>query len=177
MGDHEDPPSNSTEEADHQEQDVVPGGRLYECIFCKRGFTTAQALGGHMNIHRKDRAKGKPNDLSNSCSSKLEDRSCYAGPRSRFYQPVLASYTPSYISTAPSDQEGLVRYTKYFSSTSSTVQPINHENYHQDVHGVITRPSSLQFGWSDDQNLKRTIDRCGNEEDELDLELRLGHDP
>ena len=27
----------------------------YECSFCKRGFNNAQALGGHMNIHRKDR--------------------------------------------------------------------------------------------------------------------------
>ncbi|XP_020580448.1 zinc finger protein 11 [Phalaenopsis equestris] len=31
--------------------------RSYDCIFCKRGFSTAQALGGHMNIHRKDKAK------------------------------------------------------------------------------------------------------------------------
>ncbi|VVB07221.1 unnamed protein product [Arabis nemorensis] len=29
--------------------------RMYECTFCKRGFTNAQALGGHMNIHRRDR--------------------------------------------------------------------------------------------------------------------------
>ncbi|KAG8376938.1 hypothetical protein BUALT_Bualt09G0116100 [Buddleja alternifolia] len=29
----------------------------YRCTFCKRGFSNAQALGGHMNIHRKDRAK------------------------------------------------------------------------------------------------------------------------
>ncbi|CAN1849885.1 Transcriptional regulator TAC1 [Linum perenne] len=28
----------------------------YTCGFCKRGFSNAQALGGHMNIHRKDRA-------------------------------------------------------------------------------------------------------------------------
>ncbi|KAF5186361.1 Transcriptional regulator tac1 [Thalictrum thalictroides] len=33
--------------------------RSYECTFCKRGFSNAQALGGHMNIHRKDRAKLK----------------------------------------------------------------------------------------------------------------------
>ncbi|XP_047091086.1 uncharacterized protein LOC124702949 [Lolium rigidum] len=32
----------------------------YECVFCKRGFTTAQALGGHMNIHRRDRDRVKP---------------------------------------------------------------------------------------------------------------------
>ncbi|XVE76416.1 hypothetical protein DITRI_Ditri12bG0170900 [Diplodiscus trichospermus] len=31
--------------------------RPYTCSFCKKGFSNAQALGGHMNIHRKDRAK------------------------------------------------------------------------------------------------------------------------
>ncbi|CAM0949002.1 unnamed protein product [Alopecurus aequalis] len=30
----------------------------HECSFCKRGFTNAQALGGHMNIHRKERGAG-----------------------------------------------------------------------------------------------------------------------
>ncbi|CAL1411160.1 unnamed protein product [Linum trigynum] len=39
--------------------------RSYECSFCKRGFTNAQALGGHMNIHRRDRAKStKPSSAS-----------------------------------------------------------------------------------------------------------------
>uniref|UniRef100_A0A0D9WXZ8 C2H2-type domain-containing protein n=1 Tax=Leersia perrieri TaxID=77586 RepID=A0A0D9WXZ8_9ORYZ len=33
----------------------APAAAYYECTFCKRGFTNAQALGGHMNIHRKDR--------------------------------------------------------------------------------------------------------------------------
>ncbi|KAL5742708.1 hypothetical protein ACOSP7_029440 [Xanthoceras sorbifolium] len=31
--------------------------KSYTCAFCKRGFSNAQALGGHMNIHRRDRAK------------------------------------------------------------------------------------------------------------------------
>ncbi|XP_020593831.1 transcriptional regulator TAC1-like [Phalaenopsis equestris] len=30
--------------------------RSYECNLCRRGFLNAQALGGHMNIHRRDRA-------------------------------------------------------------------------------------------------------------------------
>ncbi|KAD4584587.1 hypothetical protein E3N88_22188 [Mikania micrantha] len=38
------------------------GSRSYECNFCKRGFTNAQALGGHMNIHRKH----KPNHKESS---------------------------------------------------------------------------------------------------------------
>ncbi|KAL1368439.1 hypothetical protein HN51_022590 [Arachis hypogaea] len=31
--------------------------KSYTCVFCKRGFSNAQALGGHMNIHRRDRAR------------------------------------------------------------------------------------------------------------------------
>lgn len=33
--------------------------RSYSCHFCKREFRSAQALGGHMNVHRRDRAKLK----------------------------------------------------------------------------------------------------------------------
>ncbi|XAR50913.1 hypothetical protein NMG60_11005378 [Bertholletia excelsa] len=32
-------------------------GKFFTCTFCKRAFSNAQALGGHMNIHRRDRAK------------------------------------------------------------------------------------------------------------------------
>ncbi|KAI3734896.1 hypothetical protein L6452_14376 [Arctium lappa] len=31
----------------------------YSCSFCKREFRSAQALGGHMNIHRRERARLK----------------------------------------------------------------------------------------------------------------------
>jgi hypothetical protein len=33
--------------------------RSYSCSFCRREFRSAQALGGHMNVHRKDRARLK----------------------------------------------------------------------------------------------------------------------
>ncbi|KAK8563792.1 hypothetical protein V6N13_005973 [Hibiscus sabdariffa] len=41
--------------------------RSYSCSFCGREFTSAQALGGHMNVHRRDRAR-----LKNSPSSQDE---------------------------------------------------------------------------------------------------------
>ncbi|XP_009800624.1 transcriptional regulator SUPERMAN-like [Nicotiana tabacum] len=31
--------------------------KCYTCSFCKREFRCAQALGGHMNVHRRDRAR------------------------------------------------------------------------------------------------------------------------
>ncbi|CAA7390763.1 unnamed protein product [Spirodela intermedia] len=31
--------------------------RSYRCSFCNRDFRSAQALGGHMNVHRRDRAR------------------------------------------------------------------------------------------------------------------------
>ncbi|XP_027069185.1 zinc finger protein 10-like [Coffea arabica] len=33
--------------------------RSYTCSFCRREFKSAQALGGHMNVHRRDRARLK----------------------------------------------------------------------------------------------------------------------
>ncbi|KAG4969045.1 Transcriptional regulator SUPERMAN [Glycine soja] len=43
------------------DQDYVNGfpwpPRSYTCSFCRKEFKSAQALGGHMNVHRRDRAR------------------------------------------------------------------------------------------------------------------------
>lgn len=46
----------------NEASDLVGAGfswppRSYICSFCKREFRSAQALGGHMNVHRRDRAR------------------------------------------------------------------------------------------------------------------------
>ncbi|KAM3375444.1 transcriptional regulator SUPERMAN-like [Capsicum galapagoense] len=42
--------------------------RFYTCTFCRREFRSAQALGGHMNVHRRDRVRlnQPPSFASNS---------------------------------------------------------------------------------------------------------------
>ncbi|XP_021842219.2 transcriptional regulator SUPERMAN-like [Spinacia oleracea] len=40
--------------------------RYYSCNFCQREFRSAQALGGHMNIHRRDRARLRDLSLNNN---------------------------------------------------------------------------------------------------------------
>ncbi|XP_072976251.1 uncharacterized protein [Typha angustifolia] len=39
--------------------DYIWPPRSYSCSFCRREFRSAQALGGHMNVHRRDRARLK----------------------------------------------------------------------------------------------------------------------
>ncbi|PIN12975.1 hypothetical protein CDL12_10278 [Handroanthus impetiginosus] len=39
--------------------------RSYSCSFCRREFRSAQALGGHMNVHRRDRARLKQSPINN----------------------------------------------------------------------------------------------------------------
>ncbi|XP_037459283.1 uncharacterized protein LOC119330261 [Triticum dicoccoides] len=57
---------------------AAPTRPYYECVFCKRGFTTAQALGGHMNIHRRDRAKPSVRDVpSGTTTSMSPNVECY----------------------------------------------------------------------------------------------------
>nr|GMC59093.1 probable transcriptional regulator RABBIT EARS [Ipomoea batatas]GME13576.1 probable transcriptional regulator RABBIT EARS [Ipomoea batatas] len=43
--------------------------KSYSCSFCKREFRSAQALGGHMNVHRRDRAKLKRSNNTNTMDS------------------------------------------------------------------------------------------------------------
>ncbi|GAB4843214.1 hypothetical protein Ancab_013181 [Ancistrocladus abbreviatus] len=48
---------------DNRRDECFPSGQLswpprsYTCSFCRREFRSAQALGGHMNVHRRDRAR------------------------------------------------------------------------------------------------------------------------
>ncbi|KAI5665960.1 hypothetical protein M9H77_15813 [Catharanthus roseus] len=51
--------SEQVSSPDQSQQQTHVVIRSYECNFCKKGFSNAQALGGHMNIHRKDKAKLK----------------------------------------------------------------------------------------------------------------------
>ncbi|THU44937.1 hypothetical protein C4D60_Mb02t12640 [Musa balbisiana] len=39
--------------------------RTYCCSFCRREFKSAQALGGHMNVHRRDKARLRQSPPSN----------------------------------------------------------------------------------------------------------------
>ncbi|CAH9095383.1 unnamed protein product [Cuscuta epithymum] len=70
--------------------------RSYTCSFCRREFRSAQALGGHMNVHRRDRARLRQSPpppreghhhFSSSSSSSLLNLNL---------DPITANPNPSY---------------------------------------------------------------------------------
>ncbi|KGN61620.1 hypothetical protein Csa_006775 [Cucumis sativus] len=127
--------------------------RSYECIFCKRGFTNAQALGGHMNIHRKDRPNKPPKTSfsfsSSSSSSSLQSNNQIIGPSTfnniPYFGPLLG--------------ESQVNYQ---ASTSN----LHGDHFNMNLWGSDL---SLQIGSTNGRR------RLWNNGDGVDLELRLGH--
>ncbi|XP_027345184.1 zinc finger protein 2-like [Abrus precatorius] len=70
--DHQPASENPTDHGEEQAGASQVTSKSYECNFCKRGFSNAQALGGHMNIHRKDKAKLKQQQFPNQTQTSLD---------------------------------------------------------------------------------------------------------
>ncbi|XP_020213690.1 transcriptional regulator SUPERMAN [Cajanus cajan] len=64
--------------------------RNYACSFCKREFKSAQALGGHMNVHRRDRAR-----LRSSLPSSWVSESPKPNPSIKPNNPYPTHLSPS----------------------------------------------------------------------------------
>lgn len=156
--------SYTTHDDDDQLQQGAQMGqaRSYECTFCKRGFSNAQALGGHMNIHRKDKAKLKQSSSSTT-------------------PPPLPNIQPKNLPWIFADQESMDHATstmlRHDQSTSNAhfgqvlqhlplFSTTTHNENHQESGGKGFFPSSTG------QEQAAAVG-----EDNLDLELRLGHEP
>ncbi|XP_031128693.1 probable transcriptional regulator RABBIT EARS [Ipomoea triloba] len=66
--------------------------RSYTCNFCRREFRSAQALGGHMNVHRRDRAKLKHSPPSHNGDLSVPINN---NPRPLLTQACTFLYNPS----------------------------------------------------------------------------------
>lgn len=155
--DHQPTSDQKTIDRDEQGASVVTTlARSYECNFCKRGFSNAQALGGHMNIHRKDKAKLKQQSSNQT------------------HQPSSLDIHHE-VAMVPSDEERSNPTQQHqVSSKDETLRqlplfeesPTSSENQNlqgQIHHGAIITQRDLSSGQGSSL--------------ELDLELRLGPEP
>ena len=177
--------------------------RSYTCTFCRREFRSAQALGGHMNVHRRDRARlhqvQHPSSISISPSAVSSSSSSFIIPTQEFlaangglcllYQlpnPNNGAFTTSTAATTPSTAPLLNNTVDSCSSSvPSTLLSISPNLPHDylmtsssclvGTNGVSNSRNNSHCGYA-----KRSADedqpsRSGVEDnEELDLELRLG---
>lgn len=166
------------------------GGRFYECTFCKRGFTNAQALGGHMNIHRKDKAKSKPKGggTDHTSNSKIAKNSLLNRsdefdqfPNSSMYSVPISNEHAHY----QTHMGGTYMNYQFYLPMSVTNCPPQYAYYLTDSieHAASSRDSQIQEELLETNlSLEISKEKKSDEafegiEQEVDLELRLGHDP
>ncbi|KAJ8532977.1 hypothetical protein K7X08_015866 [Anisodus acutangulus] len=135
--------------------------KFYRCSFCKRGFSNAQALGGHMNIHRKDRAKLREISIENSDIKKS------------------VSLSPNILT--PSGDELLQQQVSSDDTSSPSKRPCVTSEEERNHHHLLQLPLFV------DSQSKEVINCVEKQEgnkgmqlsvdSELDLELRLGPEP
>lgn len=100
--------------------------KSYTCAFCKRGFSNAQALGGHMNIHRKDRAKLRQFsdenllslDIAKAANPSIEAPNIVSEDRGAV---ILESSVQEKICTPKSKEEKMTKQLGESSSSSSHI--------------------------------------------------------
>ncbi|KAG9441444.1 hypothetical protein H6P81_017298 [Aristolochia fimbriata] len=186
----DEPKSASSEENESETVNEDAGvGRSYECMFCKRGFSTAQALGGHMNIHRRDRARIRHQPVMTPSASAPERQ-----------EEVLSSHFHGHLPFGASVSEGLRSTTTTSISTTTSGYHMYHlmppagsghrETLLREDPFQVRNPQPLSLFGEDLQlgpsspvraarlwHREEVIRRQDGEDGELDLELRLGHEP
>lgn len=160
------------ENQDHSCGTSWPAKQYYGCTFCNRQFRSAQALGGHMNVHRRDRASLR--SLLPSAVSQCPDNS---NPNPNFTSSASAS-------TVCTDED----QKKVVMNLPHQVLQYPLRSRGRDIKGKKRIRNFLGFGGSkgsaqkdepkvlkkEDINLDLEIGSLKDPKEDLDLELRLG---
>ncbi|PSS13997.1 Transcriptional regulator SUPERMAN like [Actinidia chinensis var. chinensis] len=147
--------------------------RNYPCGFCKKQFKSAQALGGHMNVHRRERAKLRDSTSWESPNlSPNPNPNPNPNPKPRFL-PYLSCHSflaslSSQSSSASIDEEKMLHLKPH-----SQLDHVSKKMREGDFLGVGKKKSSLKEDGFRVMKKDEKIERLDLGMD-LDLELRLG---
>ncbi|XP_058106582.1 zinc finger protein 10 [Magnolia sinica] len=174
--------------------------RSYTCTFCRREFRSAQALGGHMNVHRHDRAKLRQSSLGFDPSSSSASSPSLIFPTQEFVTtsglcllyPFLAPnavFTPMPVNGCLNSPSTLLSISPYMANNMiSSCSPSPSIDLPM-MTGVGTSVCNLgneetlvpvDGGDDDDDDDDENNNKKKKTElavEEIDLELRLGQRP
>ncbi|PWA44513.1 Zinc finger, C2H2 [Artemisia annua] len=130
--------------------------RSYTCSFCRREFRSAQALGGHMNVHRRDRARLKQISSPNNSQNILE-------PNTSLGKCVLQN--PNEICSPNFDLDQNPLFSSSGPSPRPSTFPINRPFTAHSVNQEQQKCTSI-LSWSKFESRKRfQIDDLGRRQD------------
>ncbi|CAL0321154.1 unnamed protein product [Lupinus luteus] len=170
----------SSEETDHQKEDQDDSTsfkRSYDCTFCRRGFTNAQALGGHMNIHRKDIAKAKQGTPNNLFTKEEYIMVPSFIPQTSTFCSMFESQRNYDIHFQPFSTPNYSRNPHaYAFQYDQFLNPTRYESLSTNYQELLGPNLTLQIGPShvSTDEVRKVIQ---NDVEVVDLELRLSHYP
>ncbi|KAL6516154.1 hypothetical protein OROGR_019459 [Orobanche gracilis] len=161
--------------------------RNYRCSFCKKEFKSAQALGGHMNVHRRDRARMRLSSPSSWESPPNQNPKPNPKPSFSLSSSSKPKFLPYNVACLSSPFSGV---TNVGSLVEENVSDIEHTIRGRDHRGKKKKngggllPELTGFARKNDARVWK-----GNEfvrldlnlgliqtvKEDLDLELRLGY--
>ncbi|KAK8478277.1 hypothetical protein V6N13_073349 [Hibiscus sabdariffa] len=159
----------------------------YTCMFCPREFRSAQALGGHMNVHRRERDRLHQMQpataalMTNPTSSMSSTPSTFLFPTQQLSGnggscPLHQSPNPNGFACSVDSPPTLLTISPHPSGnlmTAATTPAAPLIIFPVTLPGSSNSPSTM----SADQNLNGGTNFKETSIEELDLELRLGHPP
>ncbi|KAL5542179.1 hypothetical protein UlMin_009889 [Ulmus minor] len=157
--------------------------RSYNCSFCKREFRSAQALGGHMNVHRKDRARLRQSPPSRDdhglYDSTILNLNLNSNPNPKFSSSSsLSTKVPPFCSRLSSSSPSLASLSEKKKWNSD----LEYESVFDRLNTKRSDSACVE-GKDVFKNLKKAesvkldleIGLLGDSKMDLDLELRLGY--
>ncbi|KAM0836392.1 hypothetical protein ACQ4PT_062343 [Festuca glaucescens] len=152
--------------------------RSYSCTFCRREFRSAQALGGHMNVHRRDRARLRHQDDEVQEEPHEGDSFTYKQqvPVSNPSNHDLDEETGRRSKRRRVDQPPSVALPIFARSMAAALVVAPHEGFALDHSKVLTEIIPSPNSSSTDPPLvdQREVDQFIKKQQLVDLELRLG---
>ncbi|CAO2040163.1 unnamed protein product [Urochloa humidicola] len=150
----------------------------YKCTFCRRGFPTAQALGGHMNVHRRHRGRSSATGAAAAAAQGSGGGSCYEQPPYH-YPTTTVAFGQSHPASGGSSSMAAGEALSSSLHAERRRPPHELRLFGRDC-GASGRGGKEGGGAGGDVRRDRWYARDGDGSDhggggeELDLELRLG---
>ncbi|CBI23578.3 unnamed protein product, partial [Vitis vinifera] len=152
--------------------------RSYTCSFCKREFRSAQALGGHMNVHRRDRARLRQSPPRDGQYPILN---LNLNPNPNFSTSPSSSSPPTRLPPFTRTLPSLVSSPLSSLSSPSSASPSDQMKTTQssfgvgEYHGFTQEDEYKVLKKAEFVRLDLEIGLLSDLKEDLDLELRLGY--